>query len=290
MAISFKAPCAKLTGIENLWFQLSRVSCNLKCRHCYLDCHQETRKRNFLNTDKITEALKMNYHELHMIYLTGGEPFVHPQIIEIIKYCLTKSNVTICSNGTLINEKKVKILKATEEMTNHKLSFRLSLDHYMEGRNDEYRGTGVFKKVINALKVLDKYGFETSLTCVNLKNEPEEEIRKGFEAMFEKYGLNIKNENLKVVPLLKIGNYAKYYNISEKETNVSYCDLENFDLNKLDCKSSRVITTDGVYCCPALVNDPRGRLGEKLEDAEKNVYLETQTCCDCIKRTDKLFG
>ena len=87
-----------------------------------------------------------------------------------------------------------------------------------------------------------------------------------------------------------MGTYAKYYNITEKENTVSFEDFQNFNQSNLDCKTSRVITSDGVYSCPALVNDPRGKLGENIKDAEKNVYLETQTCYDCIKRTDRLFG
>ncbi len=290
MVISFKAPCAKLENIENLWLQLSKVACNLKCKHCYLDCHQDTRKRNFLNMDIIIKTLKTPPTELKRIYLTGGEPFLYPKINDVIKYSLIKADVTICTNGTLFNEKKAKILKEIEKSTPHKLSFKISLDHYMVGRNDEYRGQGVFKKVLNALKVARKYNFECFVTCVNLKNEDEYVIKKGFETLFANQGLDIPISNLKVVPLLKIGNYAKYYNITDNSQSVSFEDLDNFDINNLDCKTSRVITNDGVYSCPALVNDPRGRLGESISDASDSVYLETQTCYECIKRHDNLFG
>ena len=47
---------------------------------------------------------------------------------------LEKADVTICSNGTLLNEKKVKLIKALEDETNNKLTLRLSLDHFTEGR------------------------------------------------------------------------------------------------------------------------------------------------------------
>ena len=290
MNISYKAPSAELLKLENLWFQLSKISCNLKCKHCYLDCHQDSRKRNFLSDDKIINAFKTNLSDLKMIYLTGGEPFLHPKFNEIVKYCLKKSNVTICSNGTLINEKKIKVLKNFEEESQHNIIFKLSLDHYMEGRNDEYRGSGVFKKVINALKLAQKYNIKAGLNCANLKNEDEKILRAGFHSMFEKYDLNMDKNNIKIIPMLKMGNYAKYYNMSNETSNVSFEDLKNFDMNILDCKTSRVISIDGVYSCPALVNDPRGKLGDNLNAAVKNVYLETQTCYNCVKRNDRLFG
>ncbi|MCR4881153.1 MAG: radical SAM protein [bacterium] len=290
MQLSYKAPCSKLVNLENIWFQLSKVACNIKCKHCYLDCHQDTRKRNFLPAEKITDAFKLDLPNLRMVYLTGGEPFLHPKINEIIRFCLKKSDVTICTNGTLVNEKKIKVLKTIEAAFLHKICFKFSLDHYMEGRNDEYRGVGVFKKVVNAIKLANRYNIPFSIVCVNLKNEDETLVRKGFSELFQKLGIVYKEEYIKVIPLLKMGTYSKYYNISDKTNTVTYEDLIDFDMEILDCKTSRVISSDGIYSCPALVNDPRGRLGEKLEDSSRNVYLETQTCYDCVNRQDGLFG
>ena len=60
MELTYKAPCAELIQLENLWFQLSNVSCNIKCKHCYLDCHHDIKKKNFLSLEKIQENLNQN--------------------------------------------------------------------------------------------------------------------------------------------------------------------------------------------------------------------------------------
>ena len=289
MQLTYKAPCAELAKLENLWIQLTNVSCNIKCKHCFLDCRHDIKKKNFLDLVKIYNFLNNDFVDLKKIYLTGGEPFLHPKINEIVRLALEKSDVTICSNGTLLNEKKVKILKTLEEETTNKLMLRLSLDHFTEGRNDEYRGSGVFKKVLNAFACLQRYKIKTDLICVNLKNDDEELLKKGFLSLFAKHKLKLGADDIKIVPLLKMGNYAKYYNISETKKHVTFDDIQNFDMDILDCKNSRVMTIDGIYSCPALVNDPRGKLGEELYDAATKVYLETQTCFDCISRRDKLF-
>ncbi len=290
MQLTYKAPCAKLVKLENLWFQLSNVACNIKCKHCYLDCYQNTKKKNFLSIDKVINILKFNLNDLKRIYLTGGEPFLHPKINDILRLCLQKSNVTICTNGTLLNEKKIKVLKNIEDETHNKILIRLSLDHFTEGRNDEYRARGVFKKVINASTILQRYGIKYDLICVNLKNEDENILKNGFVSLFTRHKLNLDLNDIKILPMLKMGNYAKYYNISEIHKHVTFEDIKNFDMEILDCKNSRVVTINGIYSCPALVNDPRGKLGETLQDSSCNVYLETQTCFDCVKRQDKLFG
>lgn len=289
MELTYKAPCAELIQLENLWFQLSNVSCNIKCKHCYLDCHHDIKKKNFLSLEKIQENLNQNLKNLKTIYLSGGEPFLHPNFNEIVNKALKKADVKIFSNGTLISEKKLKILKSFEENSKYKISFILSLDHFTEGRNDEYRARGVFKKVLNSLKLLNKFNFDASITCVNLKNEDENLLKEGFKNLFQKNNIFIASNGIKVVPLLKLGAYSKYYNISEEKQNVQYKDLENFDLNLLDCKNSRVVTINGIYSCPALINDPRGKIGEKLSDSSKKVYLETQVCTNCVARNEKLF-
>ena len=66
--------------------------------------------------------------------------------------------------------------------------------------------------------------------------------------------------------------------------------MEISQIELLDCKKSRVQSINGVFSCPALVNDPRGKLGDNLDDASKRVYLETPICYNCINRTDKLFS
>jgi len=290
MGITFKAPCVETVKLENLWFQLSNVACNIKCRHCFLDCHHDTKKKNFLSVEKIVEALKTDLKDLKMIYLTGGEPFFHSKINDILKLCLKKADVTVCTNGTLLNDKKFKILKALVNDSKHKLYFKFSLDHFTEGRNDEYRAHGVFKKVVNALKLAQNYDMKSAISCVNLKRESEDILNEGFINLFNKHKLNMSINDVKIVPMLKIGSYAKYHSFGAKEENVTFEDFNKIDIAMLDCKNSRVVTINGIYSCPALVNDPRGKLGDSLKDCVNNVYLETQTCYDCISMQDKLFG
>ena len=156
--------------------------------------------------------------------------------------------------------------------------------------NDEYRARGVFKKVLNALITLEKYEFATEIVCVNLKNENSEILKEGFLNLFKRNNINIETKKIKIIPLLKMGNYAKYYGITETENLVTFDKLENFNCEFLDCKNSRVKSINGIFSCPALVNDPRGKLGEKLSDASKKMYLETPICYNCINREEKLFG
>ena len=37
-SLLLQAPCVEMENLENLWFQLSKTACNLKCKNCFLSC------------------------------------------------------------------------------------------------------------------------------------------------------------------------------------------------------------------------------------------------------------
>ena len=66
-------------------------SCNLRCKHCF----QQRYDKKFMSLDKvkwIVDTLtKNNVCEASII---GGEPFEHPDILDILRYCGEKELVT----------------------------------------------------------------------------------------------------------------------------------------------------------------------------------------------------
>jgi molybdenum cofactor biosynthesis enzyme MoaA len=266
------------------------LSCNLKCKHCYLSCAPNNKKKNFLQADKIKKYLDENSKEnLKAIYLTGGEPLVHPDFNNIVRLCLKRTNVTVLTNGTLINDKKARFLRQIEDSHDYELIFRISIDHFTEGKNDEIRGKGAFKKAIAGVINLLKNGFNPIISCVNIKNEDEELLKNGFKELFRKYDFELEDINLKIIPLLKVGEYSKFHVSYDDRSVVNQEDFAKIDAKILDCASSRVIATDGVYCCPALVGDPRGRVGNDINDASSRVYLESGPCYTCVSNKKRLF-
>ena len=283
--LTYQAPCVKMEKLENLWFQLSTIACNLKCKHCYLSCTPDNKKKNFLGLDKIKTAIEDSKHlKLKSIYLNGGEPLLHPDFNAIVRLSLKKTNVTVLSNGILINDKKAKFLRQIENDHDYELIFRISLDHYTEEKNDEIRGKGSFKKALNGINNLIRHGFNPIISTVNLWNEDEEIMRQNFFRLMKKFDFEMEEVNLKIFPYVKLGEYAKYYGNYTDEEFVQGVDVnKNTRLSSFDCASSRVITNNGVYSCPILVNDPRGKVGNTLSDASSRVYLETGACSTCIK-------
>lgn len=290
MVLVYQAPCVKLEKLENMWFQLSNVSCNLKCRHCYLGCAPNNKKKNFLHIEKVKKTLaELVNKNLKAIYLTGGEPLVHPDFNNIARLCLNQANVTVLTNGTLINDKKARFLRQIEDNYDNELIFRISMDHFTEGKNDELRGKGTFKKAIAGVLNLYKNGFNPIISCVNIKNEDEEVLKNGFKELFKKHDFEIEDINLKITPLLHLGEYSKFHQGYDEKSIVEQQDLDNMDIKILDCASSRVLSIDGVYSCPALVGDPRGKVGTDITNVSSKTYLETGPCYTCVSNKKGLF-
>ena len=289
--LNFTAPSVELRNLNNLWLQLSNTTCNLKCRHCYLSC-LPTSKPSFLSLDKIKnaieEAKKMQIKE---IYLNGGEPLLHPDINNIIRLSLKLANVTILTNGILINDKKARFLRQIEQDHDYELIFRVSLDHYTESKNDEIRGKGSFKKTMSGIMNLIRYDFNPIISVVNIWNEDENSLKAGFFQLLS--GINNfepDDINIKIIPVVKTGEYAKNFQGYEENEFVTQEELAKNKNIHFDCSNSRVVKDNGIYACPILVDDPRGKVGNTLSDSSKKFFLEPNACYTCQKHKARLLN
>jgi len=98
--------------ISNLQFELSS-RCNERCIHCYIP--DEKKNRGFdMPTAKVKEILD-EFSEMDGIHVTlsGGEVFLHKDIIEIVRYCRTKDlKISILSNLIALKDEYIDELKA----------------------------------------------------------------------------------------------------------------------------------------------------------------------------------
>ncbi len=270
-------PKVHMEELKNLFFQLSIKSCNLKCKNCYIQKNPFKNEDDFISLDKIKQTLlfiKNQKIKLNSIYLTGGEPLLHPDFNQILRMCLKVSNTTILTNGTMINDKKARFLKKIDDESSFETIYRISIDSTDEIENDNLRGRGTFRKALSAINSLIKYEFNPIISTVNYKNKKREEIFGEFAEFFAKKGIEIEDINLKIIPY-----FPKEIEIKEKTP---------LDEILFDCKNSRVVSQNGVFSCPMLVGDYRARLGSSLEDSSKNNYLDCEKCMVCLENNQKI--
>jgi len=127
-------------------------SCNLNCRHCFYRQNIDFQSSGFLNKKKVFDLIdKFKKNNIHNIVLTGGEPTLHPDFIEIAKYAKKNiSRVTLCTNGVIKSKKlRDKIIKLNFN------TYTLSIDSHINKIHDKFRGKrNALKSVINFTKYL----------------------------------------------------------------------------------------------------------------------------------------
>jgi len=273
----FQAQTCQLKELNNLFIELTAKNCNQRCKHCYIDFPLSKNVKDFISIDLIKEALNDTKSEnIECIYLTGAEPMTHPDFNSILRLCLKRTNVCICTNGSFINEKKARFLKRVEDESNFEIIFQLSIDHYNEVKSDDIRGRGTYRQVLHAVKSLIKYGFNPILCVTDFYNEGREKILEGFKPVCEKIGFDAFENNFKI---------NNFYNKNSKNETEFQADWEN-----LDCEHGRILTAKGVYTCPFLANDHRGRSGADFKDYSRKNLLETDFCASCIKNKKQMFS
>ena len=266
----------EMKDFNNLFIELTAKNFNQICRHCYIDFQINKNVNDFINTDNIKKALVDTKNDnLQCIYLTGAEPMSHPDFNLILRTCLKRTNVCICTNGTYINEKKARFLKKVEEEGKNEIIFKLSIDHYNEIKNDEIRSRGAYRTTLVALKNLVKYGFNPILCITNYYKEPKNVILSEFKKICNAIGFECQENNFAI---------NEYFDKNEAK------DILMNEWENLDCEYGRILTAKGVYTCPFLANDHRGRCGSDFSDYSKHNTLETPYCNICIKNNEKLFG
>lgn len=273
----FQTPVCKLKELNNLFIELTEKNCNQHCKHCYIDFPLSKNVKDFIPLETIKNALLDTKHEnIECIYLTGAEPMTHPDFNSILRTCLKRSNVCIFTNATFINEKKVRFLKRVEDESSFEIIFKLSIDHYNEVKNDDIRGRGSYRQTVHAIKSLAKYGFNPILCITNYYNEDKNVLIEEFKKICLKNEFEARENNLTI----------NLYHDKNKPSK----DIESFEWNSLDCEYGRILTSKGIYTCPFLANDHRGRCGSNFKDFARHNTLETSFCVTCIANKDKLFG
>ena len=277
-------PAAPFLDLDTLWFQVGGTVCNLACTHCFVSCSPTNHSHEPLSLETVkrylTEAASLGVREY---YFTGGEPFMNEEILPILEATLAQGPASVLTNGVLIRPALAEALARLERASEYSLDIRISLDGWDAAGNDPIRGEGSFEKILEGVRNLAAAGFNPVLTVTEACEEAgSNEGRETFLAFLRRLGL--RRPRLKVLPLLRIGAEAsRSRGYSEGET-LEGADLTEADAAVLQCTTSRMVTSKGVFVCPILVEAPGARMGGTLAETLRPFGLEYPTCHTCLER------
>ena len=140
-----------------------------------------------------------------------------------------------------------------------------------ELENDKTKYRGHYRQTIFALKTLSRYNFMSVLAIQNFYKLEENFLVENIKKIFKEQ--EIQNTELQFT------NYHPDF------------DDENFakSSKKTDCMYGRTLSVNGIYSCPFLSNDYRGRVGSSFKNYSKNITAETEFCATCSKNNNFIF-
>jgi sulfatase maturation enzyme AslB (radical SAM superfamily) len=269
--------------LDHLWFQVTGTLCNLACSHCFNSSGPGLRTFDFLSRETIQSELRQAVQlGVREVFFTGGEPFLHKQLMEFLALTLEYAPTTVLTNGTLIPDDLARRLAEIEKASRYSLEIRISLDGYTEEMNDRIRGEGVFSKVLAATARLNCYGLLPLVTIVRTWPENEElSAIAGFMQALKQAGYS--RPRIKVLPPLPLGRELTRIKDGHHEIILTEEMLRGFDRDLLMCSNSRIVTDRGVWVCPLLVEEPDARLGNSLKDSVADYELRHRACHTCYQ-------
>ncbi len=274
-------PILELKSLDQMWFQISGTLCNLKCEHCFITCSPSNNSFEIMDKNKVFEIIKESAIQgIKEFYFTGGEPFIHKDILEIIEVALDYAPTTILSNGILIKKELAKQLNKIHQNSKYSLEIRVSLDSYLETEHNKLRGENSFKKALEGIKNLVNNQFLPIVTVTKTWDEKNDLIAQdSLKKILKEIGYI--RTRIKMLPVLKLGGESERGNKYQDFERVTNEMLIDFDKSQLICNTSRIATSKGFYSCPILIDYNDFKLGDNLTESLKPVKLSENACYSC---------
>ena len=231
-----------LTHPETLWFNTGTL-CNIECVNCYIDSSPTNDALVYITADEVQDYLQQLVSQdwpVREIAFTGGEPFMNPQIIEIVECSLAAGYaVLILTNAMLpIMRKRIKQgLLDLNAAYPGKLTLRISLDHFDRSNHDTERGAGAFDKTLQGMNWLRDVGIQMHVAGRTVWGDSDAASRAGYHALFENHGYDIDANDPGVTVLFPELDEAA----EVPEITTACWSILDKDPNSLMCASSRMV-------------------------------------------------
>jgi sulfatase maturation enzyme AslB (radical SAM superfamily) len=275
------APVVELRSLDTLWFQVGGTVCNLACTHCFVSCSPTNHTHEFIGLDEIRPYLEEGAAlGVKEYYFTGGEPFLNPEMEAILEATLSVGPANVLTNGLLLDPARCRRLRDLERSSDYSLDLRVSMDGYEAATNDPIRGEGTFARILQGVRHLIAAGLNPVITVTEVHDENGSAQGKArfFRLLAD---LGVAKPRLKILPVFQIGAEVERAGAYESWQRLRSGDAPPDGWDHLQCSACRMVTDQGVWVCPILVNEPDAKMGEILADTLLPFELGHPACWTC---------
>lgn len=246
-----------------LWLY-TNFHCNLACDYCCVSSspRAEPWALSAAQVHRLVEqGLSAGVCE---IYLTGGEPFLNPDITEIVATCAEAAPTVMLTNGMLLRGSRLAWLDA---MPRKNLLLQISVDSATPELHDLHRGAGSWAKAIAGVRTALELGFAVRLAATLSTETAGEELDLADLCA----DLGLAQEQILVRRVAHQGVATEGILISRATVVPEVC-----------------ITGRGIYWHPVAATDPAMQVHDHLDDLPGAVSAIQTEFLDYRRRGDVL--
>lgn len=272
-------------GAQTLWFNTGTL-CNIECANCYILSSPTNDALVYLSRAEVArylDEIPARGWPTREIGITGGEPFMNPEIIGILEEALSRGYETLMLTNAMRPMMRARVQEGLLDLKarfGDKLTLRVSIDHYTAARHDAERGEGSFAITLEGMRWLAQHGFRMHAAARTMWGEQEDANRDGFRRLFRDNGFAIDADSpVELVLFPEMDERAEVPEITE-----SCWGILGKSPSDVMCSSARMVVKrrgaerPAVLACTLLAYDEAFELGETLADAEASVKLNHPHC------------
>ena len=213
---------------SRLWLY-ANFDCNLACDYCCVRSSPRASRRA-LGLDRFRQiAAEAAHLDVSEIFVTGGEPFLLPDIAKSVTACAATAPTTLLTNGMLFKGRRLEALQA---LSGHDVTLQISLDSPTPERHDQHRGEGSWIKAWAGVQIARAKGFRVRIAATVTTDEEEH----AFTRFLDDGGVAAQDRVIRRVALRGAAD-------------------EGVPIARADLIPEVTITADGVYWHPVGAED-----------------------------------
>lgn len=277
----------KLARLQTLWFNTGTL-CNLACTNCYIESTPTNDRLEYIRLDEVVpflDEIQRQSLATDEIGLTGGEPFMNPDIIAIMTAVLQRGlRLLVLTNAMRPMAKLKEELLELQQRYPKQMTIRVSVDHYQPELHEEERGAKSWSPMLDGLCWLSNNGFNIDVAGRTRWGDKEPALRQGFATLFADNHIAIDaldKKQLVLFPEMEEGSSAER---SVPEITTACWGILGVDPSAMMCASSRMVVkrkgdaVPSVMACTLLAYDQQFNLGGTLAEAAVKVQLNHPHC------------
>lgn len=223
---------------QRLWLY-SNFHCNLACDYCCTESSPQAVPRLLpveLAAQAADEFVAAGGREL---LLTGGEPFLHPEIGRLVEVLVARLPVTLLTNAMLLQRGARRA--ALEVMPRDRVTLQVSLDSAAPRLHDDHRGAGSHARAVAGIALARQLGFRVKIAATLHEGDVDGVVE--LHRLLDDWDVAGQDRLIRPVAaqgLSELGQVVTLDTLSPEPT----------------------LTTDGLWWHPVAVTDPAMRVAD----------------------------